>query len=123
MYDVNTKTVGAMIHSVLSVTGIKKFMANLEVPPVSVKTLKKKEKEIRVTRGKFAKTSCLYANELEENLCSLNSSAANKEGVVDLKASYDTGRQGKGSGRAYNSRSGHGIFIGIESEKILVYGT
>ena len=53
MYDVNTKTVGAMIHSVLSVTGIKKFMANLEVPPVSAKTLKKKGKRNKSNKRKI----------------------------------------------------------------------
>ena len=68
-------------------------------------------------------TCCLDATKLEHNLCSLNSSAANKEGVVYLKAIYDMGLQRKGSGRAYNSRSGHGVFIGTESEKILSYGT
>ena len=58
---------------------------------------------------------------MEQNLCRLNSSAANKEGVVDLKASCDMGWQRKGSGRAYNNKSGHGVLIGTESEKILSY--
>ena len=35
----------------------------------------------------------------------MNSSAATKEGVVDLKVSYDMGWERKGNGRAYNSRS------------------
>ena len=112
-----------MIHSGLSVTGRKKFMASLEVPPVSARTLKNREREIGVTIEKVAKKSCLDIIELEQNLCSLNSSAADKESVVDLKAGYDMGWQRKGSGRAYNSRSGHGVLIGTESEKILSYGT
>ena len=101
-----------MIHSGLSVTGRKKFMASLEVPPVSARTLKNREREIGVTIEKVAKKSCLDIIELEQKLCSLNSSAADKESVVDLKASYDMGWQRKGSGRAYNSRSGHGVLIG-----------
>ena len=40
-----------------------------------------------------------------------------------MKASDDMGWQRKGSCRAYNSRSGHGVLIGTESEKILSYGT
>ena len=36
----------------------------------------------------------------------LRSSAANKEDVADLKASYSMGWQRKGSGRAYKCRSG-----------------
>ena len=102
---------------------MQKFMASLEVPPVSARTLKKRERKIGVTIEKVAKKSCLDATELEQNLCSLNSSAANTEGLVDLKASYDMGWQRKGSGRAYKSRSGHGVLTGTESEKILSYGT
>ena len=78
------KATGAMIHSGLSVTGMQKFMVSLEVPPVSARTLKKREREIGVTIEKVAKKSFLDATELEQNLCSLNSSAANEEGVVDL---------------------------------------
>ena len=102
---------------------MQKFMTSLEVPPVNARTLKKREREIGVTIEKVAKTSCLDATELEQNLCSLNSSAANKVGIVDLKASYDRGWQRRGSGRAQNSRLEHGVLIGTESEKILNYGT
>ena len=123
MYDVNTKAARAMIHSELSVTGMQKFMASLEAPPASARTLKKREREIEVTIEKAAKKSCLDATELEQNLCRLNSIAANKEGVVDWKASDDMDWQKKGSGRAYNNRSGHGDLIGTESEKFLSYGT
>ena len=81
------------------------------------------EREIGVTIEKVAKKSCLDETELEQNLCSLCTSAANKEVVVDLKANYDMGWQRKGSGRAYNSISGRGVLIGTESEKILSYET
>ena len=122
VYDVNTKTARAMIQSELSVTGMQKFMASLEVPTVSVRTLKRREREIGVKMEKVAKKSCLDATELEQNLCSLNSRAANKEGVVDLKANYHIGWQRKGSDRAYNSRSGRDVLIGTESKKILSHG-
>ena len=91
VYDMNKKAAGAMIHSGLSVTGMQKFKATLEIPPLSARTLKKKERQIRVTLEKVAKKSGLDVTELEQNLCSLNSTAASKEGVVDLKASYDMG--------------------------------
>ena len=69
------------------------------------------------------KKSCFVATELEQNLCSLNSHAANNEGAVDLETGYDMGWERKGSGRAYNSRSGYGVLIETENEKILSYGT
>ena len=72
-------------------TGMQKFMESLEVPPVSARTLKKREREIGVTIKRVVKKSSLEVTELEQNLCSLNSSAANKEGVVGLKANYEMG--------------------------------
>ena len=44
VYYVNTKAAGAIMHSGLSVTGMQKFMVSIEVPPVSSRTLKKREK-------------------------------------------------------------------------------
>ena len=52
VYDEDAMAAGAMIHSGFSVTGMQKFMASLEVPPVIVRTFKKTEKEIRVTTEK-----------------------------------------------------------------------
>ena len=65
VYYLNTKAAGAMIHSGLSITGMQKFMARLEVPPVSVQTLKNREREIGVTIENVAKKSCLDATELQ----------------------------------------------------------
>ena len=55
MYDVNTKAARTMIHSGFSVTGMKKIMESLAVPPVSARTLKKKEKEMGITIEKLPK--------------------------------------------------------------------
>lgn len=82
-----------------------------------------KERKRNRNNKKVAKAFCLDLTKLELNLCSSKSSAAIKEGAVDLEASYDIDWQRKSSGRAYNSRSGDGVLIGTESEKILSYGT
>ena len=84
--------------------------------------MKESEREIGGGIEEVAKKSCLDLTELEQNLCSLNSSAANKKGVADLKASCDIGWQRKGVGREHNNRSRHGVLIGTENEKILSYG-
>ena len=120
MYSVNTKASEAVMNSGLSVTGMHKFTASLEIPPVRARTLKKREREIGVTE-KVAEKSCLDGTELEQNLCSLYSSDVNKEVADDLKANYDMGWQG--GGRTFNSRSRHGALIGTESETILSYET
>lgn len=56
---------------------------------------------------------------MKENLCSLNDSATNEKDIVDLRASSSMGWQRIGSGRVYNSISGHGVVIGTKKEKIL----
>ena len=142
----STKASEAVMNSGLSVTGMHKFTASLEIPPVRARTLKKREREIGVTE-KVAEKSCLDGTELEQNLCSLYSSDVNKEVADDLKANYDMGWQGggrtfnsrsrhgaligmvlydmgwQGGGRTFNSRSRHGALIGTESETILSYET
>ena len=44
---------------------MQKFMANLEVPQVSARILKKREREIGITIGQIAKKSCPDATELK----------------------------------------------------------
>ena len=61
-YDVNTKVAGAMTDLGLPVTGMQKFMANLEVLPVSARTLKKKEREVEVTIEEVAKKILFCCN-------------------------------------------------------------
>ena len=108
VYNMNTRALGAMIHSGRSVTEMQKFFASLEVPSVSARTLEKRKRE-RNSSNNRKKKSCLDVTELEQNSLSSNRSAVNKEDAFDLKASYDMGWEKKGSGRAYNSRSRHGF--------------
>ena len=63
---------------------MQKYMVSLEVPTISARTLKNKEREIGVTIEKVVKKSCVHVTDLEQNLCSSNSSAPYKEGVVDF---------------------------------------
>ena len=122
LYNMNTKAAGAMMHWELSVTGMQKIMASLEVSQFMQEHWKR-EKEIGVTIEKVAKKPYLDAADLEQNLCIWKSYAVNKEGIVDLKANYDIGWQIKGSERTCNSRSEHVILLGTENEKVLSYGT
>ena len=55
MYDSNAKAAGAMTYSGLIVTEIQKFMASLEVSPISATTLKRRKRKIGVTIEKVAK--------------------------------------------------------------------
>ena len=112
---------GAMINSGLLVNA--EIYVKLEVPPVSTKTIKKREIKLGIKIEKNSKKSCLDATELEQNLCCLISIGANKEGAVSLKASCNMVWQRKGSARPYKRRSGHGVLIGTKSEKILSSGT
>ena len=57
---------GAMINSALSVNA--EIYVKLEVPPVSTKTIKKRERKLGIKIEKNSKKSGLDATELEQNL-------------------------------------------------------
>lgn len=119
VYDVNTKCAEGMLHAGLSQTAVQRFLATLEVPPPARSTLKIREREVGPVIERVAEETCKKALELESCLTETDST----EGAVNLTASYDMGWQRRSSGRAYNSRSGHGVMIGKESGKILAYGS
>ena len=50
VYDLNTKTSGAMINFGLSVTGMQKHIASIKVPPFTSGALKKRERETGITK-------------------------------------------------------------------------
>ena len=119
VYDINTKCAEGMLHAGLSQTAVQRFLATLQIPPPARTTLKIREREVGPAFERVAEKTCQNALQVESILTENDSS----EGPVDLTASYDMGWQRRSSGRAYNSRSGHGVLIGKESGKILAYGS
>ena len=83
------------------------------------KILKRREREIGPVIEGVANATCEKAMALERMLTMKD----NLEGPVEATASYDMGWQRRSSGRAYNSRPGHGVLVGEASGKVLGYGS
>lgn len=113
VFDINTKHASAMIHAGLASTALNRYFAAINVPPVSQTTIKKREREIGPQIEKEAESSCQNGIDLE----------VHNSGTPDLTASFDMGWQCKGSGKSYNSKSGHAVLIGKNTGKILNFAT
>ena len=84
VFDVNTKTAAAMIHVGLGPTHIAETLSVMNIPPPTVRTLKKREREIGPTIEKSAKKSCADAVQKIE---------MEGDGINEITASYDMGCQ------------------------------
>nr|XP_006821803.1 PREDICTED: uncharacterized protein LOC102801212 [Saccoglossus kowalevskii] len=93
-------------------THVNNFLASLNIPGIHHKTLKKREREAGVGIENVAKRLCVKALTEEQKLSS-------HENQVDI--SFDGAWQRRGSGKEYNSLSGHGAAIGEATGKIMGY--
>ena len=121
VYDINTKHASAMIHTGIGSLSLSRYIATLNIPPMTLRNTKKREREIGPQVGKFAKSTC-EANISQEVELS-GGQDNNDEQPTNLTASFDMGWQSKGSGKSYASKSGHAVLIGKNSGKILNYAT
>ena len=115
IFDINTKAATAMVHVGLGPSHVAEAFSVMNIPPPTIRTLKKREREIGPLIEKTAKKSCVNAvnKVIEQN---------NDSTINALTASYDMGWQRRSAGRSYNSMSGHGSLIEKESGKLLAYG-
>ena len=119
IYDVNTKHASAIIHSGIGSSSIGRYFASTNIPPVDVKTTKRREREIGPQIERQAQDSCRKSLEEEIQL----TPPGDEDSLVNLTASFDMGWQCKGSGKSYNSKSGHAALIGKNNGKIVNYTT
>ena len=150
-YDINTKSALSLLSSGIGMTQASKYLSGLNIPPVSLPTQKKREREVGPVVENIAKRSCAAAC-LEEQQLSMASSqppiteqtpvtadspptsfvtsttdtATTPTGTVQeesvaVTASYDMGWPKRG--RAMNSSTGAGALIGLRSAKVLGYAS
>ena len=98
-----------MIHAGLGATHVNNFLTSMNIPPVQPKLLKRREREVGPQIESTAKRACREAVTEE------------RKSGDSVTASYDMGWQKRG--RAHNSLTGHGAFIGVSSKKVLGYQT
>lgn len=110
-----------MVHVGMGETDVNEWLSVLNVPPLARSTVKAREREMGPNFEAIAEDSCQKALHLEQAMSSENT--RDRSGPVQLTASYDMGWTRRGSGRTYNSMSGHGSLIGQHSGKVIAYGS
>ncbi|XP_076086877.1 uncharacterized protein LOC143057454 [Mytilus galloprovincialis] len=89
------------------------------IPGITAKTIKRREREIKIPNYDVAKDSCLRV--IEEEIECMSKSIPQEEAATPegLKAKYDMCWQKRGSGRSYNSPSGIGSILGQHTGKVM----
>ncbi|XP_063448459.1 uncharacterized protein LOC134727990 [Mytilus trossulus] len=113
VWDVNSKLATALVHSGLGERQANSFLSELNIPAFSYKLVSARLKEVGNVVEEVAKESTNEA--LEKEL------AAVEQKKGSLVVAVDAGWQKRGSGRAYDSKSGHCSMIGPETGKIINY--
>ncbi|XP_043289283.1 uncharacterized protein [Venturia canescens] len=127
-YNINSRLVIGTIESGIGVTHLNKILSAADLPIFHPSTYKRYERKVGVAIESLAKTSCLENIKIEKELTIekeglKNASDWTQNSIVELTISYDAGWQKRGSGRCYNSTTGHGTAIGFYSGKVLGYAT
>ncbi|XP_062575241.1 uncharacterized protein LOC134237162 [Saccostrea cucullata] len=110
-FDINTKLAVALTYAGIGESVVSKIFSTLNIPILTPRNLKKRERETVPALETLARNSCDEALQLEVHQSS-------ESGLV---LSYDAGWQKRGSGRNYNSLSGHALMIGSKTGKVVGY--
>ena len=105
VFDVNIKAAAGMVHAGMTFKEVERFACNVEIPPPTETTLKRREREIVPAIEEVANATCkaAAARENELTVSAEDSEVGSNENVIELTAGYDMVWQRRSSGRAYNS--------------------
>lgn len=115
IWDANTKLASAMINAGVGGRQINSILTSLNIPPVSEPTLRSRQKEIGPVIELVAEDSIENSIAEEIRLTEENS------GDGRLTVSVDGAWQKRGSGRSFDSLSGHCSMIGAQTGKVVGY--
>ena len=107
-----------MVNAGLGPTHVATFLSGLNIPAPHHSTLQSRQKEAMVPIVEMAKDSCDRAL-VEEVALSDPLDGADTSASAPLSVSYDAGWSKRGTGRSYDSNTGHGVLIGKSSRKCL----
>ncbi|XP_067681224.1 uncharacterized protein [Haliotis asinina] len=113
VFDMNKKLAAAMLHTGLGESDINNLLAALNIPTVSHFMLDQRQKETGAAMEIVAKES-MKDSVKEEIIFS-------SPGSRRISVSVDAGWQKRGSGKCYDSLSGHCSMIGNRTGKVLGY--
>ncbi|XP_069135615.1 uncharacterized protein [Argopecten irradians] len=99
-----------MINGGFGETHVSSLLAALNIPSITHRNLKSREREVGAHLQLMAEESCKKHLEEEANLTN-----------GDLSASFDGAWQKRGAGRGYNSLTGHASLIGEKTKKCISF--
>lgn len=111
-WDVNTKLAAGMLQGGYGATHVRALLAALNIPEISETSLKSREREVGKHLEEMAGQSCKEALQEEMKLSDGNA-------IV----SFDGAWQKRGTGRGYNSLTGHASLFGEKTKKILSFSS
>ncbi|XP_069102468.1 uncharacterized protein [Argopecten irradians] len=111
----NTKLATGMLHTGIGATQVNSILTSLNIPAVSHAMLDRRQRETGSALEVLAKESAEEWREQEKRLTS------EITGEDSIEVSVDAGWQKRGSGRSYDSLSGHCSMIGKYTGKITDY--
>ncbi|XP_062603151.1 uncharacterized protein LOC134264915 [Saccostrea cucullata] len=111
-WDVNTKLAAGMLNGGYGITHVNALLAALNIPGITNKSLKSREREVGKHLEEMAGQSC---NEVLQEEMKL------RDG--DITVSFDGAWQKRGTGRGYNSLTGHASLVGEKTKKIVSFSS
>ncbi|CAC5378289.1 unnamed protein product [Mytilus coruscus] len=115
IWDANVKLATASINAGLGERQVNTLLSGLNIPPVSHCMMSARQKDVGVALQEVAKET------VDQVLCEEIELTKKNKDQDSITAAVDAGWQMRGSGRSYNSLSGHCSVIGTETGKILNY--
>uniref|UniRef100_A0A8W8JFW7 Exonuclease domain-containing protein n=1 Tax=Magallana gigas TaxID=29159 RepID=A0A8W8JFW7_MAGGI len=115
IWDANTKLAAAVQHTGIGFDQISGILAELNMPPISRTLLSSRQVEI----GKA--TECIASLSMQEALEEEVMATNIKKQSSSISVSVDGAWQKRGSGRSYDSLTGHCSMMGVETGKVIDY--
>ncbi|XP_055999332.1 uncharacterized protein LOC125677071 [Ostrea edulis] len=111
-WDVNTKLAAGMVNGGYGTTHVNALLAALNIPGITDKSLKKREREVGEHLEEMAGQSC---NEILQEEMKLTAG--------DITVSFGGAWQKRGTGRGYNSLTGHASLFGEKTKKVVSFSS
>ena len=125
-YYGNSFLLAAMVNAGIGPTHVNTFLTTLNIPAPHHKSLTARHKEALKGIAGTASESCAKAVAEEVSMVEDETSNISDNGDVTphsvpqpISVSYDAGWSKRGTGRSYDSNTGHGSLIGSKSRKCL----
>lgn len=120
-FDNNSRAVLGTLDGSIGETHLNTILTTMNIPPISRNTFKRREREVGLAVEQVAKRSCLNVVMKERDIEIKKGAVEDENGLIGLACSYDMGWQKRG--RAFNSLTGHGAVMGLQTGKIMGYAS